>query len=91
MFFEQMGEKLEKIEDEYEHYMGTLIQLSNHSPFAATDWNPEIYEELGALDLTNTYTYTNPKTGIQETRTDDYLKGANLTLQFFCLLTAEQL
>ena len=78
MFFEQMGEKLEKIEDEHEHYMGTLIQLSNHSPFAATDWNPEIYEELGALDLTNTYTYTNPKTGLQETKTDDYLKGTKL-------------
>jgi phosphoglycerol transferase MdoB-like AlkP superfamily enzyme len=77
-FFRQMGEKLEKIEDEHEHYMGTLIQLSNHSPFAATEQNPEIYEELGALDLTNTYTYTNPRTGAQEVKTDDYLKGTKL-------------
>ncbi len=78
MFFEQMGPILEKIEDEKQPYMGTLIQLSNHSPFLATDWNPEIYYELGKLDLTNTYTYTDPKTGEQETKTDKYLEDTKL-------------
>ena len=78
MFFEQMGPILEKIEDEKQPYMGTLIQLSNHSPFLATDWNPEIYSELGELDLTNTYTYTDPKTGEQVTKTDKYLEDTKL-------------
>ena len=78
MFFEQLGPIMEKIEDDHELYMGTIIQLSNHSPFAATEWNPEIYEELGALDLTNTYVYTNPRTGEQETKTDKYLEDTKL-------------
>jgi hypothetical protein len=54
-FYKQLQPKLEKIEDENENYMGTLIQLSNHSPFAGTEVNPELYDSLGSLDLTNTY------------------------------------
>ena len=45
-FFKQLQSKLEKIEDEHDKYMGTLIQLSNHSPYAATDWHPEMYDKL---------------------------------------------
>ena len=41
-FFKQLQSKLEKIEDEHENYMGTLIQLSNHSPFAATEVNKSL-------------------------------------------------
>ncbi len=78
MFFEQMQEKLEKIEREHTNYMGTLIQLSNHSPFAATDWNPEIYDNFGKLDLTNTYKVKNEQTQEEETKTDNYLKGTKL-------------
>lgn len=78
MFFEQMQARLEKIETEHTNYMGTLIQLSNHSPFAATEWNPQLYEELGALTLTNTYTTVDPKTGEKVEVTDDYLQGRKL-------------
>ena len=45
----------------------------------------KIYEELGALDLTNTYTYTNPRTGAQEVKTDDYLKGTKFNDSTFRL------
>ena len=77
-FFAQMQAKLEEIENNHEHYMGTLIQLSNHSPFAATDYNPELYNYFGELDLTNTYTTIDEKTGESVTKTDDYLKGTKL-------------
>ena len=77
-FFQQLQPKLEKIEQEHTNYMGTLIQLSNHSPFAATDINPELYNYFGELDLTNTYTKINEDTGEEEVITDDYLQGTKL-------------
>ena len=58
--------------------MGTLIQLSNHSPFAATDYNPELYDYFGKLDLTNTYEVIDEKTGEKTTKKDDYLEGTKL-------------
>ena len=77
-WFIQLQPILEKIETEHEHYMGTLIQLSNHSPFAGTKANPELYNYFDVLDLTNTYTVTDPKTGEVVTKTDDYLKDTKL-------------
>ena len=76
-FFYQLQSKLEKIENEHANYMGTLIQLSNHSPYAATNDHPEMYEDFGILDLTNTYTIVN-EDGEKETITDDYLDGTKL-------------
>ena len=76
-FFYQLQAKLEKIETEHTNYMGTLIQLSNHSPYAATDWHPEMYNAFGELDLTNTYTIVN-EDGEEEEITDDYLDGTKL-------------
>ena len=69
-FFYQLRSKLEKIEDEHENYMGTLLQLSNHSPFADTKVNPEIYDTYGKLDLTNTIIKDDGTT-----YKDDYLNG----------------
>ena len=48
MFFEQAVEKLETMEATYENYFGTLITLSNHSPF-----DPN---ERFTLDLNDYYT-----------------------------------
>ena len=76
-FFYQLQAKLEKIEDEHANYMGTLIQLSNHSPYAATDWHPEMYDRFGKLDLTNTYTITD-ENGEKQEITDKYLEGRKL-------------
>ena len=77
-FFIQLQSKLEKIETEHEKYMGTIIQLSNHSPFAATKENPEKYYDFGRIDLTNTYTKIDRKTGESVEVKDDYLEGTKL-------------
>lgn len=77
-FFTQARSILEKIETENNNYMGTIIQLSNHSPFYATPNNHEIYDEYGKLDLTNTYTKLDEKTNETLTVTDDYLEGTKL-------------
>ncbi len=76
-FFKQLQPKLEKIETEHKNYMGTLIQLSNHSPYAATEYHPEMYNDFGALELTNTYTLVD-EDGEEETITDDYLQDTKL-------------
>ena len=77
-FFLQLQTKLEKIETENTNYMGTLIQLSNHSPYADTEKNPELYDYFGKLDLTNTYKKVDEKTGDIDTVHEDYLKGTSL-------------
>ena len=77
-FFEQLVPKMEKIESEHDNYMGTIITLSNHSPFASEDSkNYELYYSYGKLDLTNTYQKPNGQGGY-ETVTDDYLEGRKL-------------
>ncbi len=48
MFFEQAIQKLELIEDNNQNYFGTIITLSNHSPFS--------YNERFNLDLADYYT-----------------------------------
>ena len=77
-YFAQLRPMLEQIENEHEHYMGTIIQLSNHSPFAGTPYNPGLYNSLGTLKLTNTYVKVESKTGVPVTKTDDYLKDTKL-------------
>ena len=72
-FFEQLQSKLEKIEDEHEKYMGTLIQLSNHSPYSKTPYNAQLYETFGKLNFTNTYVDENG-----QTVTDKYLDQTDL-------------
>ncbi len=77
-FFKQAQSILEKIEVENDNYMGTMIQLSNHSPFYATPKNPQIYDNYGKLDLTNTYTVIDEETNEPKTITDNYLEGTKL-------------
>ena len=77
-FFAQLQPKLEKIETEHEHYMGTIIQLSNHSPFAATEFHPELFNYFGELDLTNTYKVVDEETGKTVEKTDKYLSETKL-------------
>ena len=77
-FFTQARSILEKIETENDNYMGTIIQLSNHSPFYATPNNHEIYDNYGKLDLTNTYTIIDEETNEPKTITDNYLEETKL-------------
>ncbi len=77
-FYQQLVPKLEKIEQEHSNYMGTIITLSNHSPFASDkSFNYQLYYSLGKLDLTNTYQKVN-NDGTVETVTDNYLEGTSL-------------
>lgn len=58
LFFKQALEKLETIEDEHTNYFGTIITLSNHSPFANND--------AFTLDISDYYT---DKITLKETST----------------------
>lgn len=76
-FFLQAQSILENIEDTHENYMGTIIQLSNHSPFFGTPKNPEKYFDYGKLNLKNTYTKVGDD-GVEEIVEDDYIDGTKL-------------
>lgn len=66
LFFEQAVDIIEDIENSYNNYMGTVITLSNHSPF-------KFLELYGDYDFSTTYTEVNEETGELETITTDYL------------------
>ena len=66
MFFEQAMPILENIEATYDKYMGTIITLSNHSPFIYLD-------QYGEYDMSTTFEAVNKDTGIKETVTTNYL------------------
>ena len=66
MFFEQAMPILENIEATYDNYMGTIITLSNHSPFI-------FLEQYGEYDMSTTYEEVDPVTGEKNTVTTNYL------------------
>lgn len=66
MFFEQAMPILENIEATYDKYMGTIITLSNHSPFIYLD-------QYGEYDMSTTYDEVDPVTGEIQTLTTNYL------------------
>jgi len=70
-FFKQSIPYLEKIEKENPNYMGTIITLSNHSPYIYLD-------DYRPFDLSKNYTSYNPKTNKYETKKIDYLTGTTI-------------
>ncbi len=68
LFFEQAIPILENIETTTTNYMGTIITLSNHSPFTFLD-------KYGEYDMSSTFEEVNLETNLRETRTTDYLKN----------------
>ena len=70
-FFEQALPIMIEIEKNNPKYMGTIITLSNHSPFDAID-------KYGEFDLTHTANRLNEKTGLMETVIDPYLEGTKM-------------
>ena len=68
LFFEQAIPVLEGIERNYPNYMGTIITLSNHSPFIFID-------KYGEFDFSSTVSSTDDKTGIVTEMTTNYLSG----------------
>lgn len=79
LFFNQSIPILENIESTYENYMGTIITLSNHSPF-------KLASAHSNLDLTSYYNITNETTKevvpmskdyLSDTSIGEYIKSAN--------------
>lgn len=62
-FFAQLVPKMEEIEKTHPNYMGTVITLSNHSPFIFLD-------KYGKYDMSTTYTEENG-----EVKTTNYLEN----------------
>ena len=71
LFFEQVIPIMENIESTYENYMGTIITLSNHSPFS-------IGSEHSTLDLTSYYYTVDPLTGEATEHAEDYLSDSSV-------------
>lgn len=69
-FFSQSFEKLKTIEEKGIPYMGTLITLSNHSPFSDVT-------KYGEYDVTMPYTYTN-ENGESVTEIRPYLENTQM-------------
>lgn len=69
-FFKQIVPILTKIEQDNNNYMGTIITLSNHTPF-------DDLEKYGELDLSYTKTVENDN-GEQEEVKYDYLENTKL-------------
>ena len=70
-FFEQAMPYLIDIDNSYEKYMGTIITLSNHSPF-------DQLEKYGEFDLSYSTTRYNEKTAQYEPIVDPYLEDTKL-------------
>ncbi len=70
-FFEQSLKYLENIEKENANYMGTVITLSNHSPYIYLD-------KYAKYDLSKTYIVYNSKTRRYENKKVDYFTGTTI-------------
>ena len=68
LFYEQAIPILEKVEQDNKNYMGTVISLSNHSPFTSLD-------KYGEFDLSVDVEIDNFKTGKKEIIKTNYLEG----------------
>ena len=71
VFFKQSIKYLEQIERENTNYMGTVITLSNHSPFIYLD-------KYTPYDLSKTYKVYNKESNRYETKKIDYLTGSTI-------------
>lgn len=69
LFFKEAIPILENIESEQSNYMGTIITLSNHSPFIFID-------KYGELDFTDYVTKVDERSGISTTLETNYLSGS---------------
>ena len=67
-FFEQVVPIMENIEKNHTNYMGTIITLSNHSPF-------KYLEKYGEYDMSTTYQDCDELTGECSDVTTNYLYG----------------
>ncbi len=71
LFFKEAIPILENIETSNKNYMGTIITLSNHSPFTFID-------KYGELDFTENYITIDETTGKSTAGTSNYLEGTDV-------------
>ena len=74
-FFRQAISKIKKISEENEHFYGTMIMLTNHTPF--TD-----IENYSDYEVDYKYERVNEVTGEKETVSAPYLEGTTLGSYF---------
>lgn len=74
-FFRQSIPILQKINEEHKNWYGTMIMLSNHTPFTWID-------EFSDYDVTYKYKETNPETGEEIEKSYDYMEGTKLGSYF---------
>ena len=74
-FFRQSVQKIKDISEKHDKYYGTLIMLTNHTPF-------EGVEDQTDLDLTYHYTKTDEITGEKTEVVNDYLSNTTLGRYF---------
>lgn len=74
-FFRQAVPKIKSISKEHKNFYGTLIMLTNHTPF--TD-----IERVSDYKVDFRYRYTDPETGVTEQRTAPFLEGTKLGSYF---------
>lgn len=70
-FFRQSTEKIKKINEEHQNFYGTVIMLTNHTPFAEVD-------KYGEFDLALHETVYNEATGTYEQVDYPYLENTKL-------------
>ena len=71
-FFSQAVPKIKEISEENKNFYGTMIMLTNHTPWDDADKLDE------PIDLTMTYEFYNEETGVTETKTASYLEGTTM-------------
>lgn len=74
-FFKQVIPKLKDIKEKYNNYYGTLIMLTNHTPFT---W----IEDYSDYEVNYKYTTVNEETGEEETHISNYMEGTKLGSYF---------
>ncbi|MBR1393663.1 MAG: LTA synthase family protein [Ruminococcus sp.] len=74
-FFRQAVPMIKQISKEHKSYYGTLIMLTNHTPF--TD-----IERVSDYQVDFKYRYLDPETGITEQRSAPFLEGTKLGSYF---------
>lgn len=82
-FFEQSISKIKKINEEHDKFYGTMIMLTNHTPF--TD-----IENYSDYEVDYKYEQVNEETGETETVSAPYLEGTTLGSYFKSVNYADQ-
>jgi len=74
-FFKQVVPKISNIKNKNQNFYGTLIMLTNHTPFS---W----IEDYSDYEVNHKYKKVNPETGLEEEKVSNYMEGTKLGSYF---------